>query len=250
MNTTWSDILFVHLTILLWVGPLVPGVVGVTAAITGSWQYTVGSTALYGAIKVLTDRFACLPESTQRALAVHVQRAFLSYFRIEHVTPSVMVRSRDWKQPQLIMTGPHGVFTMGGFVSSMTSDHLRKHVVCAIDPTLIRCCWFEPIVHMVGSMGVIPLRHAAICAEMRSATRDLMVIPGGFVETNTGNETYATMDDSKWDYWLLQCLRWGYDASFQWVHGETNVYHTGTVGMRTRLACARRGLPCVWPRGK
>ncbi len=48
-NTTWSDALnalFVHLTLLLWVGPLVPGVVGPTAAIAGYWQYTVGVTVL------------------------------------------------------------------------------------------------------------------------------------------------------------------------------------------------------------
>ncbi len=85
LNATWSDALFVHIPILLWVGLLVPGVVGVTAAIAGSWQYTIGSIALYGAIKVLTDRFACLPDGVQRALAVHLQRVCLSYFRIEHM---------------------------------------------------------------------------------------------------------------------------------------------------------------------
>ena len=131
MNATWSDLLFVHLIILLWVGPLVPGVVGMIAAMAGSWQYTVGSTALYGAIKVLTDRFTCLPDDAQRALAVHLQRAYL----------------------QLIMTGPHGVFALGGFVSGMTSDHLPKNVVCAIDPNLIRYGWIQPLVPMMGVLS-------------------------------------------------------------------------------------------------
>ena len=172
-----------------------------TTVVTGNTTWLVGSATLYCILKILTDRFQYLPTGAQYALSRMFQNACLSYFRIEHATPSVMVRCRDWVRPQVIMTGPHGVFNMGGIVSIMTSDYADKNVVCALDPKLVHYAWFQPILHMAGSQGMIPLRHASITAEMHIASRDLMVIPGGFVETNTGNEHYATMDDSRWDYW-------------------------------------------------
>jgi hypothetical protein len=58
------------------------------------------------------------------------------------------------------------------------------------------------------------------------------------------------MDDSKWAYWLLQCLRHGYDASFQWIYGATQVYHTGSGGMAMRLMFGKKGIPFVLPMGK
>jgi hypothetical protein len=101
---------------------------------------------------------------------------------------------------------------------------------------------------MTGLDGMIPLSHTAIQREMRrNAHRDLVVIPGGFIETNTGNEHFSTMADVTWDYWLLQCLRHGYDVSFQWIHGATQIYHTGKGGMRIRLMMAKLGLPCLVP---
>jgi hypothetical protein len=140
---------------------------------------------------------------------------------------------------------------MGGIRSVITPEYEDKKLVVAVAPTM-SYTWFEPILRLTGADGMLPLHHATIQKEMmHNATRDIIVIPGGFVETNTGNEEFSTMDDSKWAYWLLLCSRHGYDVSFQWIYGATQIYHTGTYGMTTRLFLGRMGIPCTMPpRGK
>jgi hypothetical protein len=140
---------------------------------------------------------------------------------------------------------------MGGIRSVITPEYKDKKLVVAVAPAMAYT-WFEPILRLAGTDGMLPLQHANIQKEMTHNTgRDIITIPGGFVETNTGNEHFSTIDDSKWAYWLLSCSRHGYDLSFQWIYGATQIYHTGTSGMATRLLFGRMGIPCVPPpRGK
>jgi hypothetical protein len=124
-----------------------------------------------------------------------------------------------------------------------------KHLVCAIAPMMAHT-WFEPILRLAGTDGMIALNHKSIHAEMSAGHRDMIVIPGGYVETNTGNEEFATMDESKWAYWLWQCTVHGYDLSFQWIYGATQIYHTGVGYMATRLKAGQRGIPFMYPSGR
>ena len=249
---TLADTISVHSVVCCWLLPAV--LVALTTLFplsnTGHpYRRSLQSGSALLLCHVFFASFASWPTALRHRLSRAFRRGFLSYFTIEHKTPSVVVSTQEWQRPQVILTGPHGVFNMCGIASILTEDQTDKQLVCAIAPVMVYT-WFEPILHMAGSMGMIPLRHAAINKEMTAAARDLMVIPGGFVETNTGNEHFATMDESKWDYWLLQCLRYGYDASFQWIHGGTQVYHTGRSFMDTRLAAGRLGIPCVLPYGR
>ena len=141
------------------------------------------------------------------------------------------------------------MFNMGGIRSILTPLFEDKNIVCAIAPVMAYT-WFEPILRLAGTDGMIKLNHKSIQVEMMGGHRDLIVIPGGFVETNTGNEEFATMDESKWGYWLWQCTVHGYDLSFQWIYGATQVYHTGVGCMATRLQVGKAGVPLVWPSGK
>lgn len=175
------------------------------------------------------------------------QTTFKQFFTLRYLTPTVIVSVTDWTRPQVIMTGPHGVCNMGGIRSIITSDtEPEKNVVCAITP-VVNWTYFTPILRLAGAMGMISLNHHNITEEMKRAKRDIIVIPGGFVETNTGNEKFATMDDSKWGYWVLQCLRHGYDLSFQWIHGATQIYRTGDRFIHTRHWMGRHGIPFILP---
>jgi hypothetical protein len=248
---TIGDALIVHTILLCW---LMPVILGTTGVVCLPWQgtrtYACVALCLYSGVKVLVDRIDLLPESYSRTLKIHFRQAVNRYFRLQHLTPSIIVPAEQWERPQVILTGPHGVFNMGGIRSIINPELKDTNIVCAIAPVMAHT-WFEPILRLAGSVGMLPLDHQSITSEMsRNKNRDIMVIPGGFVEANTGNDHFSTMDDSKWEYWLLQCLRHGYDASFQWIHGATQVYHTGTYGLTTRMWFGKMGIPCVIPFGK
>ena len=240
----------VHCAPFCWTMPVILFVSGLLCLVTPETRvYATAPMSLYIAGKVASDHFDLLSDTTQDVLKRRFQSAFMAYFRLQHLTPSVVVSVENWERPQVIMSGPHGVFNLGGIRSIMTATHEDKKIICAIAPAM-GYMWFDHILRMGGIDGMMPLQHQSIQNEMVRASRDIMVITGGFIETNTGNENFATMSDDTWDYWLLQCLRHGYDASFQWIHGATQVYHTGSVGIQTRLLCGKLGIPCMVPSGQ
>jgi hypothetical protein len=249
--TSIYDVLIVHSIILCWIIPIfMLGTSLLSLPMTITRDYTMTTMSVYVALKLVSDHIDSLPAPILRLCQHRFQEAFYRYFPMEFSTPSVVVSSDDWERPQIILTGPHGVFNMGGIRSIIVTGYKNKRLICAMAPTMAYT-WLEPILRLMGTDGMIPLNHKSIQSEMsRETQRDLIVIPGGFIETNTGNEVFSTMDDSKWEYWLLQCLRYGYDASFQWIHGATQVYHTGTYGMKIRLALGKLGIPCMVPIGK
>jgi hypothetical protein len=205
---------------------------------------------LYVSVKLLSDRIDRLPADILRQCQVRFQQALVNYFPMEHLTPSVLVASEDFERPQVILTGPHGIFTMGAARSTIISGYKSKRLIVAMAPVM-STTWMKMVLRLIGTDDMLPLNHTAVQAEMSGdTTRDLIVIAGGFIELNTGNEIFSTMDDSKWAYWLLQCLRHGYDASFQWIHGATQVYHTGTSTMGMRLLMGTMGIPFFIPSGQ
>jgi len=247
---TMMDSMGVHLVILCWLVPamLVVSTV-VCMAVPNTRLLSPSLFSMYLLVKTSTDRIGMLPTHYFRILQVRFQRSFINYFTMVRLTPPLTVSKDQWKRPQVIMTGPHGVFNMGGIRSMVTPLFEDKNVVCAIAPAM-GYTWFEPILRLAGTDGMISLDHKSIQVEMSSAQRDIIVIPGGFVETNTGNEEFATMDDSKWAYWLWQCTRHGYDLSFQWIYGATQVYHTGVGAMAIRTLLGQKGIPFVFPLGQ
>lgn len=248
-HTCVWPIVGVHTTLLAWVVPFLMLASVVPASLLYGTLTGVKISAVYAIIRLLSENYDLAPQYVKKSLERWFMSSFLQYFRMTNLTPTLFVSKRAWTRPQVVMIGPHGVFNMGGFRSFITDDMQPKNIVCAIDSAM-QHSWFQPILRMAGSDGMIPLRHSSIEAEMWRAGRDLVVIPGGFVETNTGSEHTATMDTSKWAYWIVQCMRHGYDASFQWVYGGTQVFHTGDKLMGLRAWMGRRGVPFVFPRGK
>jgi hypothetical protein len=247
---TMVDFMGVHLVILCWLVPMMLlAMTLVCLSVPNTRLLSPGVVCFYLGVKILTDQVGLLPARHFHTLKVYFQRSFLHYFTMVRLTPSLTVSKDQWERPQVIMTGPHGVFNMGGIRSMITPLFEDKHVVCAIAP-IMTYTWFEPILRLAGTEGMIALDHKSIQVEMSSGQRDIMVIPGGFVETNTGNEEFATMYDSKWEYWLWQCTKHGYDLSFQWIYGATQVYHTGVAAMATRLQLGQKGIPFTFPSGK
>lgn len=245
-----TDIILVHTVLITWICPMLLCIGGITSLVYDPTNYiSIYPLMLYALGKVVSDTIDTTSPSGFRQLQIAFQTSFTRYFRMNHLTPSVVVPTSSWSRPQVIMTGPHGVFNMGGIRSILTSDHTEKNIICAIAP-IMGYTWFQLILRLAGTHGMLPLDHGSVQQEMSRGTRDIMVIPGGYVETNTGNEHGATMDSSKWDYWLLQCARHGYDASFQWIHGATQVYHTGQRGLALRRWCGEKGIPCVFPVGQ
>lgn len=242
-----SDATPIVFTLTAWILPfLMIGTLPITLFCRNDGS-TVCIATLYVLVKCMTNNMHyTAPFET---LKQRFQEGFRRYFQLTPLTASVIVRVRDWKSPQVIMTGPHGCFNMGGMRSVITTDGLDKNIVCALAPAM-SYAFFEAIVRLAGLQGMIPLRHSSICAEMLRSSRDLMVIPGGFVETNTGNEKFSTMYDGTWEYWVMMCMRHGYDVSFQWIHGASQTYHTGTAWMDVRKKFGKYGIPCMWPHGK
>lgn len=224
--------------VLAWVGP---AVVVVTCLLTQWFYMTMACVLTYVALWGIHWPLDHWKRPFQDGLMRSLQ--------LVHRTPSVVVSTENWKRPQIIITGPHGIFCLGVLRSILTPDHSNKRLVCATAPIMWYSC-MHLIARLCGMSGngILPLKHRHIEREMYRGHRDIAVISGGFVETNTGNVDFATMHDSKWAYWMRQCMRHGYDISFQWVYGGTQIIHTTSHCLPLRAYMGKLGIPCFVPR--
>jgi hypothetical protein len=169
------------------------------------------------------------------------------YFKLEYLTPSVFVSKKDWIKPQIIISGPHGLFSFA--IARSITDKINN-CIFGIDNTLT----YNPLITMFlkfgGLNGVLGLKHKKIIKELSNKKQDILVIPGGFVEASSCSETCNTMYSKQWSYWILQAIKNNYDVSFMWVYGGTQTYHQGSFFSKFRTFFAKRNIPMIFPFGR
>lgn len=170
------------------------------------------------------------------------------YFDIEHLTPNILVEKPNWTKPQTVLGGPHSVFAFA----------LMQSVFSTVDPNVIVAGHASvvdtPLAFIVakvwGCEGLLVLKDHNIKREMSLAKRDILLIPGGFGELNCFTDNATIIDHSKWGYWVLRSVQYGYDISFQWILGGNKTYHSLDFLPCLKEWCAKRNIPCVLPIGK
>jgi len=154
------------------------------------------------------------------------------------------------KGPKRLATiaGPHGLFSLA-LNRTMTTE--ADNVIMFVDNNL---AVFNPFIKMfakwTGMLDLQGLKHTKVQGVMQHAEHDVLVVAGGFVEAAVGTQQHNRICRQMWPYWVKQCLHHGYDLSFLWILGGTEVFHQSESSVQTRFNLASLSLPAITPIGK
>ena len=100
-----------------------------------------------------------------------------------------------------------------------------------------------------GLLEIQGLADANIQRELKRRVNDVIVVAGGFEEASLGSYERNRICRQTWPYWVKRCLQNGYDMTFMWVYGGTQVYNQPEAGRDTRWLFAKRAIPAIIPAG-
>jgi hypothetical protein len=111
--------------------------------------------------------------------------------------------------------------------------HIHTRTSTQVDNTLVM---LNPFIGLFGKWdGMVEiqgLKDALVVKELKRGVHDALVVAGGFEEASLGSYERNRICRQTWPYWVKRALQHGYDLTFMWVYGGTQV----------------RGLR--WPRGR
>mmetsp|Transcript_37119 Transcript_37119/g.44868 ORF Transcript_37119/g.44868 Transcript_37119/m.44868 type:complete len:346 (-) Transcript_37119:699-1736(-) len=165
------------------------------------------------------------------------------------LTPSVMRTETDPspEKCQVIIAGPHGLFSLA-LMRIIPADARMKLFV---DNTLATVNPFIPLFGKWSGMKDLDgLQNKKVTKCMKAGDHDVMVVAGGFEEASVGTGTCNRICRQTWGYWMRKALQNGFDISFMWVYGGTQVFHQPELGVSVRHMFAKRSIPCILPIGK
>jgi len=152
-------------------------------------------------------------------------------------------------KPMIILAGPHGILLESVVISfARTNPTIRRSVLLAGDRLFASGLFGTGVLaKMVGFDGLVPLVDADIRRTMTVGVDDILVCPGGIIEGTTGHSTRATLYDGTWAYWVRKAMTHGYDLTFVWVYGGTQMIRQSPMAMTTRERLVRWGIPTILP---
>jgi len=149
---------------------------------------------------------------------------------------------------QVTIAGPHGLFSLA---LNRTMHPEGCNLVMFVDNNL---AVFNPFVKMfakwTGMLDLQGLKHSKVQQLMRCNQQDALVVAGGFVEAAVGTQEVNRVCRHMWPYWVKMCLLHGYELSFLWIYGATQVFNQSESGMQTRRGLAEKSMPAITPFGK
>eukprot|EP00658_Telonema_sp_P-2_P081309 TRINITY_DN829_c0_g1_i12.p1 TRINITY_DN829_c0_g1~~TRINITY_DN829_c0_g1_i12.p1 ORF type:complete len:254 (-),score=64.08 TRINITY_DN829_c0_g1_i12:300-1061(-) len=149
---------------------------------------------------------------------------------------------------QVTLAGPHGLFSLG---LNRTMHPEGCKMIMFVDNNL---AVFNPFIRMfakwTGMWDLEGLKHTKVTSALERGECDLIVVAGGFVEAAAGTQNANRIARQTWPYWVKQCLVHGYDLSFLWIYGATQVFDQSEESLENRVKLASHSIPAITPFGK
>ena len=83
--------------------------------------------------------------------------------------------------------------------------------------------------------------------KLMSEKRNIMALPGGFVEAAGVTTSTELIYLGKLPYWMHRCRSSGYTLRISLIYEGSRFYDQSDIGTSTRLMLAKHDIPCVVP---
>jgi hypothetical protein len=152
-------------------------------------------------------------------------------------------QDQDQTKPTVYLAGPHGIFGLGA-KRLMGTALVSPGSVAMFDSTIYHTCPGATWSARVLGHPCAPLTHKSV-SRLMGMGKNLMLLPGGFVETVGATGVVECIYIDKIPYYQKMCKRYGYRLQYLMMYGGSNFYRHHAICRDKRLDFARMNIPAA-----